>query len=230
MGRYNNKRTQAAAQAAKNTPSRARFSKGPPNKGGRGGNRGPRKEREPPPKPKSRGIGGSAKPPTTKRNRRGNAQTMARVIDKIQNRVVSESKPSAPPVLATSTASNSIDIALKNLDKSKLDVVAVSKETQNLIADLLRELGVVGNGSTSVKKPMGMNPNATEYNPMSAVTAVVQEEKEEASVVSVEEESENDECEFKTWICPGKSCSSCENYLKQGSCLTEIYSLYTNSP
>jgi uncharacterized repeat protein (TIGR03833 family) len=150
MGRMNNKRTQAAAQAAKHTPSRARFSKGPPNKnkgrGGKGGRESEQKEREPPPKPKSRGIGGggaggrgggrgSGGGRGGGRNR-GNPQTTARVIDKIGKR--NEAKPSA-------SAATSIDIALKGLDKSKLDVVAVSKETQNLIADLLRELGVVGN-------------------------------------------------------------------------------------
>jgi hypothetical protein len=154
MGRYNNKRTQAAAQAAKNTPSRARFSKAPPSKGGRGGRGGKRKEREPPPKPKSRGIGGAGVGKTSGGRggrSRGNPQTTARVIDKIQNRVGGNNNSEAPSVVAqqqpSSAASSSIDIALKNLDKSKLDVVAVSKETQNLIADLLRELGVVGGGN-----------------------------------------------------------------------------------
>ena len=161
MGRMNNKRTQAAAQAAKNTPSRARFSKGPPNKGGRGRGSG-RKEREPPPKPKSRGIGGGSGGGGRGRNR-GNPQTTARVIDKIQNRVGGSDTKQAQPSVSASTGNSSIDIALKNLDKSKLDVVAVSKETQNLIADLLRELGVVGNdiggGSNTIHKMANSNKN-----------------------------------------------------------------------
>ncbi len=205
MGRYNNKRTQAAAQAARNTPSRARFSKGPPNKGGRGGKNNNRKEREPPPKPKSRGIGGGASNRPSGRGRRGNPQTTARVIDKIQNRVGGKAGESTQSTAAVSTAAppsastgnRSIDIALKNLDKSKLDVVAVSKETQNLIADLLRELGVVGGGggNTIAKNNNNNNNNNDDddrYEP--PTLPEVPSAMEETTVVSTNDENnENDD-------------------------------------
>jgi uncharacterized repeat protein (TIGR03833 family) len=48
---------------------------------------------------------------------------------------------------------------LKNLDMSKIDVVAVSKETQNLISDLLRELGVVGNSVGTTGSPNNNRAN-----------------------------------------------------------------------
>jgi len=211
MGRYNNKRTQAAAQAAKNTPSRARFSKGPPNKGGRGNKNGGRREREPPPKPKSRGIGGSSTNKQTGRGgrNRGNPQTTARVIDKIQNRVGGPNGNNQPneksPLVVQPTpsaGSSSIDVALRNLDKSKLDVVAVSKETQTLIADLLRELGVVGGNTKSnnennsnnnssndstQQESKGMNPNASSFNP----TSIPPQNEEPVEMVVSEDDNAN---------------------------------------
>lgn len=150
MGRRNNKRTQAAAEALKNTPARARFSKGPPNanatrrrrndgtekddQGGRGrgssgGGRG-------------RGGGGGR----GGRGGRGggrNPEVTARVIDKIQNRVHHQQQQQQGSQQQPTGRTGSTAEALRYLDKSKLDEIAVTPSTQALITKLLEDLGVV---------------------------------------------------------------------------------------
>lgn len=59
------------------------------------------------------------------------------MIDKIQNRVTHQQQQTRAAVTATN------EQALKYLDKSKLDEIAMSSETQALIASLLQTLGVV---------------------------------------------------------------------------------------
>jgi hypothetical protein len=130
MGRCNNKRTQAAALAMRNTPARSRFSKGPP---GRGNNN---KQQQHKGDFAGRGGGGGG---------RGNAQQHARVIDKIQHRVDPQHSTAAttvtPDVASTSES-------LRYLDKTKLDEIVLSEKTQALMESLLKDLGVVEKSSS----------------------------------------------------------------------------------
>eukprot|EP00980_Cylindrotheca_fusiformis_P025412 scaffold13655_cov52-Cylindrotheca_fusiformis.AAC.1 len=108
MGRYNNKRTQAAAEALKNTPSRARFSKGPPRRNTKSNN-----NKKPSNNNKNGGGGGRG------RNTSTTAAT-ARVIDKIQNRQ-QQQQQNKPRVAST-------EEALKLVDKSKYDEIKLPED------------------------------------------------------------------------------------------------------
>ena len=150
MGRYNNKRTQAAAQAMRNTPSRARFSKGPPNNQNRNKNK------------KNSGLerGGG----------RGNnrATATSRVIDKIQSRTTREQQSSkASTTTTTSSRIATTSEALQYLDKSTLDAIELSHETQSLISTLLEELGIINNTN-----------NNNDVNDGDAEVATIQEQEE----------------------------------------------------
>ena len=127
MGRYNNKRTQAAAEALKNTPSRARFSKGPPNRG--------RPKRKNNNNNKNNNNSG-----TSKHNQRrpGNAQTTARVIDKIQTRVQQQQHPTT----TTKPSAATTEQALQYIDKSKLEELQLPEDIVENITTLLENLGV----------------------------------------------------------------------------------------
>jgi hypothetical protein len=145
MGRMNNKRTQAAAEANKHTPSRARFSKGPPGGRGRGGG-----------KPKGKASNGTSTNGTgTSKNtgnnsssssqtqqgrgRQPNQATASRVIDKIQKRA------QGPRVATTQQA-------LQNVDKSKFDELTLSEEIVRVITNLLTDLGVMDSSGKNSKE------------------------------------------------------------------------------
>ena len=131
MGRYNNRRTQAQAEAMKNTPSRARFSKGPPRKN-------QNKKRSNNSSSSSTDVNNNNKPNNNNKN-----QASQRVIDKIQNRVNNQNQQSS-----TSSSSSSVsrvattEQALKHLDKSKLDELKLPPDILENISNLLEELGV----------------------------------------------------------------------------------------
>jgi hypothetical protein len=127
MGRCNNKRAQQAAQALRNTPSRARFSKGPPprrKKGGRGDANS---------SSTSAAVGNSRK----KSSVAAAAATNARVIDKISKRVEEKSKNT------NSITSLTRQQPLDGIDVSKLDEVTLSNESIELVTRLLKDLNVV---------------------------------------------------------------------------------------
>ena len=117
MGRYNNKRTQAAAAEMRNTPSRARFSKGPPRRN------------------KKRG-----KPTTTtteNKNKNGRNQAVnARVIEKLQNRQQQLSSSTPKQRVATT------EEALSFVDKSKFDKITLPKDMEADIDELLQMFGI----------------------------------------------------------------------------------------
>ena len=116
MGRYNNKRTQAAAAEMRNTPSRARFSKGPPRRN------------------KKRG-----KPTTTTENKNKNGRNQAvnaRVIEKLQNRQQQLSSSTPKQRVATT------EEALSFVDKSKFDKITLPKDMEADIDELLQMFGI----------------------------------------------------------------------------------------
>jgi hypothetical protein len=138
MGRCNNAKTQAAAEASKHTASRARFSKPPPKKnkgrgsggGGRGGRGG------------SEGRGGGAdgrggsdggRGRGGGRGGRGTTKATASVVRKIAERVQDPgSKKKAGGVNP-----------LASIDKSRLDELTISEASVNLITQLLMDLNVM---------------------------------------------------------------------------------------
>ncbi|KAL3944482.1 MAG: hypothetical protein SGBAC_001459 [Bacillariaceae sp.] len=127
MGRYNNKRTQAAAETLKNTPSRARFSKGPPRKQKKKTNRNNNSENT------GNSSGGNQK--NSRVGRHPNTAATARVIDKIQNRQQEASQQTKQRVATT-------EEALGYLDKSKFDKVTLPADILEVITNLLENLGV----------------------------------------------------------------------------------------
>ena len=115
MGRCNNRRTQQAAAELRNTPSRARFSSGPPrrNKGrgkGRDGGRG--------------GRGGDA--------------VKAAVVEKLSKRVEQKQNKTAAPVIVTRRYRH----PLANVDISKLDELVLPEESLQEVMKLLSDLNV----------------------------------------------------------------------------------------
>lgn len=132
MGRYNNKRTQAAAAALKNTPSRARFSKGPPNKGGR-----PKRNNG---NDNNNSNNNSNNNNNTRDHRRSNTAATERVIDKIQNRV--EQQTHQQQQHATTSRVASAEESLRYLDKSKLDHLKLAPDVLQNITTLLENLGI----------------------------------------------------------------------------------------
>jgi len=122
MGRMNNRRTQAAAQANKNTPSRARFSQPPPRRTKASAS--------------GRGDGASAsaaaaggRDGAAGRGGGASAATKAAVVNKIAQRV-QHKKPAEGQSLA-------------GIDKSKLDELTLSEASVDLITKLLKDLNVV---------------------------------------------------------------------------------------
>jgi hypothetical protein len=151
----NNKRTQAAAEAMKNTPSRARFSKGPPGGRGRGAKPKGNNNNNANTSNSTNSTNGTATSNNTSNNsncsqpqqnnqRRGrqpNQATASRVIDKIQKRA------QGPRVASTQQA-------LQNVDKTKYDELTLSEEIVRVITNLLTDLGVMdssGKNSQAVK-------------------------------------------------------------------------------
>lgn len=125
MGRCNNRRTQAAAEQLKNTPSRARFSKGPPQR---------RKKRNNNKNNNSSNSNGNTKTGgSSGRTVHGNIATTARVIDKIASRQ-QQQKPQER--VATR------EEALKYANKSEYDEIILPKDILDLINNLLESLGV----------------------------------------------------------------------------------------
>ena len=116
MGRCNNRRVQQAAQASRNTPSRARFSKPLPSKkkAGRGKGRG------------DKGANGGG--------RGGGRQAHASVIDKLSKRVESRQ---------VTAAKRSRRGPLSGVDVSRLDEITLSGESIQLITRLLTDLNVI---------------------------------------------------------------------------------------
>ena len=125
MGRYNNRRTQQAAAELRNTPSRARFSSGPPNKrkgkggrGGRGGRTGNRNNNA------GRGGRGAAK---------------AAVVDKLTKRVENKKQDNNTQSLTKITRRRH---PLANVDVSKLDELVLPEESLQEVMKILSDLNV----------------------------------------------------------------------------------------
>mmetsp|Transcript_14160 Transcript_14160/g.34361 ORF Transcript_14160/g.34361 Transcript_14160/m.34361 type:complete len:1240 (+) Transcript_14160:58-3777(+) len=131
MGRYNNRRTQAAAEALKNTPSRARFSKGPPKRQKKKNNRNTNNNDS----NDSNGNKNGGNQKNSRVGRHPNTAATARVIDKIQNRQQEASKQTKQRVATT-------EEALRYIDKSKLDKVTLPGDILEVITNLLENLGV----------------------------------------------------------------------------------------
>ena len=150
IGRCNNRRTQAAAETLKNTPARARFSKGPPRRnnkgrtsnnrdgnssGGGGGGRG-----------RDRGGNSGGQGGQGQGRGRGGSKTQqtavtARVITKIQHRQTQQESQTAKSKVATTAQ------ALQYVDKTKLDKIHLPNDVLENITTLLEHLEVkVKNG------------------------------------------------------------------------------------
>jgi hypothetical protein len=127
MGRCNNRRAQERAAQQRNVPSRARFSKGPPKKGGRGG-RGNSED--------NGGRGGRGG-----RGRGGGrtAATNDAVVQKIQDRVARQ-RQDIGGISIVSKKKKAHPLA--GVDVSKLDTVALSAESVAIVERLLKAYNV----------------------------------------------------------------------------------------
>ena len=143
MGRYNNRRTQAAAEALNRTPARARFSKGPPNKGRKRNNNNNNNANA---NSKQSQSGG----------RQPNAKATARVIDKIQTRV--QQQQQRPQKAAAATTEQ----VLQFVDKTKFDELQLSEDIVANITTLLENLGV--KETSSLNRLQSKNENVDENN------------------------------------------------------------------
>lgn len=144
MGRCNNRRAQERAAQERNVPSRARFSKGPPKKNGRGGGRGGRGGRG-----GGRGDGdgrdnnyggrggGGGR---GGRGRGGRTPTNDAVVQKIQNRVARQSQDIGGISVVSKRKRKSNPLA--GVDVSKLDTVALSAESVKVVERLLKAYNV----------------------------------------------------------------------------------------
>mmetsp|Transcript_31890 Transcript_31890/g.46733 ORF Transcript_31890/g.46733 Transcript_31890/m.46733 type:complete len:151 (-) Transcript_31890:145-597(-) len=134
MGRCNNRRAQEAAAAARNVPSRARFSKGPPNKRkGRGGGRGRGRDN-------GGGRGGG----------RGQDEVKKSVINKISERVKNKQRDAGgiSGVISSSSRNNISSMKtrkrhpLDGINIMKLDEITLSEESLSLLSQILMDLGL----------------------------------------------------------------------------------------
>ena len=142
MGRYNNRRTQQAAEALKNTPARARFSKGPPKKNNN------RKKDSSRSNDASNGKGGNSSQ-QQQQWRHGNSNQKQAVVDKMKRRIM-DTSTSSTTTKAPVTAS--IEQALDKADITKYDELVLSDHVLNVITNLLTDLGIVNHGTISKKK------------------------------------------------------------------------------
>ena len=161
----NSKRAQAAGAASRNTASRARFSKPPPNKkkGGRGGGRGGKGGRggrsgdsggrggrsgDFGGRGSGRGNGkGSGRGGGSGRSAASNA-SRANVIDKLSKRVQGK-------VNDKSDISKQKKHPLAGIDKSKLDEVTLSEELVQIVTKLLTDLNVMESSAESTSSNLG---------------------------------------------------------------------------
>jgi hypothetical protein len=158
MGRMNNAKTQAAAEATKHTPSRARFSKPPPKKnskgrgsggrggGGRGGSEG-------------RGRGGDGRGGSDGgrggggggRGGRGTTKATASVVRKIAERVQDPG--------SKKKAGGGAHNPLASIDKTQLDELTISEASVNLITQLLMDLNVMDGPGNQVDEDDATSDN-----------------------------------------------------------------------
>ena len=142
MGRYNNRRTQQAAEALQSTPARARFSKGPPFKndtkkaGGRTGGRGAGRGGD---------HGGGRGTTTTGRRGRGGGRTSGttnhlHVVSKMVQKVAEKKLESSS---STHNMTKKKEASLQGVDISKLDEIVLSEETIHAINTILGQLEIV---------------------------------------------------------------------------------------
>ncbi|KAG7344957.1 ATP-dependent helicase HrpA [Nitzschia inconspicua] len=82
-----------------------------------------------------------------------------RVIDQIQNRMTQQQQQQQDYQAANGARTATTEQALKYLDKSKLDEITISTETQALIASLLQNLGVVQ--SNDITAPIDVDGNGS---------------------------------------------------------------------
>ena len=167
MGRRNNAKAQAAAAALKNTPARARFSKGPPNarRNTRGKRRGDGGGAEGSNGTTGGGRGQGGRGAGGGRGGQGSRRTTeatARVIDKIQNRVQQQERGQLHPQQQPQTGrvANATE-ALQHVDASKLDEIVITPTTQDLISKLLEDLGIVSTRNSPIDKTTNLPPTSS---------------------------------------------------------------------
>lgn len=146
MGRCNNQKTQAQAEANKFSSARSRFSKGPPKKTGRGGGRGRggrggRGDATVDTAGRGGGRGGGGRGGGGRGGGRGEAadKTKSNVVNKITKRA-------AEKKVGGNTSSGGVKTnkhPLDGVDVSKLDEVTLSDESIQLVTKLLQDLNVM---------------------------------------------------------------------------------------
>lgn len=138
MGRCNNRRAQERAAQDRNTPSRARFSKGPPKKNtGRGGRGGGRDGRG--------GRGGGA------------AAANEAVVQKLQDRAKAQRADIGGISIVKKQTAGSSSLKrrkhpLDGIDVSKLDVITLAPESVAIVERLLRAYNVWDGDDAEEKK------------------------------------------------------------------------------
>ena len=180
MGRYNNRRTQAAAEALKNTPARARFSKGPPRK-----NTNNRKNNNSKNATSTDNKGGQQQ---QQRGPKGNQKQA--VVDKMKQRIMDTSSSSStqhhPP---SSSRAASIDQALDKVDVTKYDELVLSDHVLTVITNLLTDLGIV-NHSNNTTTNNNTNPGRRKGTATTTTTSelpIQEEEEEETNPIELDQ-------------------------------------------
>ena len=206
MGRCNNRRAQERAAQERNVPSRARFSKGPPKKNGRGGGKGGRGRGG------GRGDGGRDNNNNNGRGRGGRgsgggggrggrgggrASTNDAVVQKLQSRVARQSQDIGGISIVSTRKRKANPLA--GVDISKLDVVKLSDESVAVVERLLKEFNVWeqtndyddGNDSIEEKKDGGVDG---EENNDAVVETISQNNLTCDAIPSLEEDLYDDYC------------------------------------
>jgi hypothetical protein len=170
MGRMNNAKSQANAEATKHQASRARFSKPPPKKnggkGGRGGGKGGggrgdggrgdggRGGSE------GRGDGGRGGGRDGGRGGRGGGRgptkATASVVRKIAERVQDGNQGSKKKAGGANNP-------LADIDKSRLEELTLSEDSANLITQLLKDLNVMGDSTGRLSQNKDESDDAGAY-------------------------------------------------------------------
>ena len=163
MGRCNNRRTQQAAEAMRDTPARARFSK-QRNNHGRGNNPGRGNGERQGGRGNNNDTAAGRSVASTSNCSDGRTNTAAKihsqVVSKVAQRVVNQQNKSSHGGGVNQSTLHGRD-PLRGIDASKLDEIQLSEETINAIADILGQLQVVKTHQTEEDQKL-KNPGRIE--------------------------------------------------------------------
>ena len=171
----------------KNTPARARFSKGPPRK-----NTNNRKNNN------SRNATTNSNNDNNKgnqqqqRSRQGNNQKQA-VVDKMKQRIMDTSSSSQQQLPSSTSRTFSVDQALDQVDITKYDELVLSDHVLTVITNLLTDLGIV---NPTTNNDTTDNTSSARRNTTTTISATSTAAKQEQPIQE-EEETDIDQLELE---------------------------------